>query len=155
MTVLMAPHPAEVLIERNGYIEEMLSGKQYYVTTDDLGRSVIGPKRHRAKPSMFRKRKSLKEKTTPVQSQPDPNDPDATDVILTGEEVSTDEVQEAVVLPRWKAWLVEQRRVWRNRMQDEQWHQTARHIAVDIFVWSMCGSLATIFIKGAWWVITL
>lgn len=155
MFMTVPPHPAAELGERNGYTEDVVGGQHRFVTRDDLGRSVLGPRRHRHRPGLIRKSKRPKEVTRMIKVTPANEDPDATQPFVIEAEEVPEVVVPAEAMPAWKAWLTEQKRVWRRRIMDPEWHLAGRHLAVDVFLWAMSLSLAVIFLKGAWWVVTL
>ena len=124
----------EMFKENGGYVEEV-HGEQRYVTSHQ-GRAVIGPRRHSAKGMLGRLRKRRSARIANSNS-------------------------ETVEVPRSEApmpdagVLARLRWAWLTRFYDEQWHKAVQHLGVDLMIWGVGGSVTAVFIKGAWWVISL
>jgi hypothetical protein len=150
-------HPAAEYVDKYGARREMVNGQPHYVTTDDQGRAIVGPKQHRHRLRWGRVRPerrpagggeggSIKAK---VHVGVDMADPEATVLIVQGEEVP------APKKVTWRDRVRHGKHVWMARLYDKEWHEATRHLAVDIMMWSMGLSMSVIFIKGAWWVVSL
>lgn len=121
------------------YGVETIKGQKFFVARDDKGRTVIGPKRHRAGGLWFT---GIKKKGAAMA------DNDNTVTIVVGEEMPPRErtLRERAREGWWK---------WRARLQDKEWHENSRQTAVTLFAWVALGSLAVMFLKLAVWAVTL
>lgn len=125
------------MFDTNGYRVDEIMGEKRYVTSDEHGRSVVGPVRHRRRAR------------TTAYRHPQ-TDADATIVLPSGEEVG---VGVAPVQVRDEP---EGRRArWMRRLKDREWHRAVRHTAVDVAMWASCLSLAAVIVKLAVVVVTL
>jgi hypothetical protein len=143
-------HPTGALAERNGFYQDKVNGERRYITVDDLGRAAVGPRVHRAGrlwPNM--KRRHTKQ-TQETMNQAADHSAETTVIVLDGEEV-----QDAVIVPEWRDRLRRSGRRLLACLRDKEWHETARQNAVTLFTYLTLGSVAAVFLKGAWWVVTL
>jgi hypothetical protein len=132
----------EEMFDSNGaYIEEV-DGELRYVTADERGRAVVGPRAHSRSRWMGNRRHT--------RNRPQ-IDGDTTNLVYAGEEVRG----VAQVPTGTQAWLRRQKAKWLNRFYNEEWHKAVQHTGVDLMVWTMGTSVAAVFVKGAYWVVTL
>jgi len=137
----------EELFQNNGYRTDLVGPEERYVSTDERGRSVIGPRRHGHRPrrGWWRNKhtKQTKKAGTAVHD-------DTTIVIIDrkGVEVAQQE-------PGLKGWAAHQKKVWLSRFYDAGWHKAVQHTAVDVLLWAAGLSMAAVMLKGAWWIVTL
>lgn len=116
------------LFDRNGYYVEDREGETRYVTRDERGRAVFGPRQHSTHGwmSKLHPRNRRSGVVTGPQSQEGP----------------TMETE-----PEKKGRL--------SRLRDAEFHKAVQHTAVDITMWACGLSLAAIAIKCAYWVVTM
>jgi hypothetical protein len=134
----------EEMFDQNGYWTEEVNGEQRYVTTDGKGRSVIGPRR-RGRRKLFGGRPHTQSRAVvPAQIDEGP-----TVVVRPYPEVvrGTARVR--------SGWWRRQKAVWTARFYDRDWHAAVQHTGVDVMIWVMGVSVSAVFVKAAYWVVTL
>lgn len=167
---LFGPVPPEhEHLERFGYREEKMRGRSYYVGSNDKGRAIVGPVRHRAKGWFGRGFRKSKKTQLPAQER--------TMKIVINEEAMRRMVAEAnktsslskavqnlrtsLTLPQSPAPQKEPgmfRRIanWCTELwYDEEWHKGARNTAGNILLWSFTAFAVLVFVKGALWVLSM
>lgn len=135
------------MMNSNGYYVDTVGGEEHYVTRDEHGFAQLGPRRRGARGLMatgHRPHRAARP-TPPAQ-----NDPDATILLPTGEEVGV------AIAPVTVRQETESRRArWARRIKDVSWHRAVQHLAVDVAMWSACTALAAVVLKVAYVVVTL
>lgn len=123
------------MFHANGYDVYEVRGEKRYVTRDEKGRAVVGPRRRGGRGVMaFLHPRGNGRK--PVQ-------------VVEAEYYGGDgqEPQEN--------WAQRAKRRWLERWYNPEWHKAVQHTALDLAIWAPCLALAAVSLKGAWWVVTL
>lgn len=131
----------------------------HYVGRDGLGRSVVGPVRHRRSGETTRDLSEKRDKAVAQEGQ------DAQTVRLTVPTMPT--VAKLLAdLPgmpqqpkppkktRWQR-LKERASALRENLYDPEWHYAVRHTGADVLLWSFVIFAGIVLGKGLWWVLSL
>lgn len=142
-------HRAAVHVERRGYYEEELKGGKYYVTKDERGGAVVGPKRHRGRALFSRKPRST------GSPEPEPQPPVPAPMEQVFEALRNIRVTPLGSFspppppPRRRV------RDWFSNWRDPEWHEAAQHTAKTVRMWSFTVFSVAIFAKGLLWILPM
>ena len=102
----------EEAFETNGYYVEVIDGENRYVTRDDKGRAVFGPRQRNAHGWMAKLHRPRRRNTAPAAPQ---SDADATILLPTGEELGIG-VEPAQIRDATEG-------KWARRLKSREWHR--------------------------------
>lgn len=140
----------EEMFDENGWYTEELYGQQRYVTRDERGKAVVGPRRRGGRGLMAighgsRKANANQRPQKAVVAELQSNAGEEVPVVLPS----------ASVRDKAASWTKRQRARWERRFKDKEWHSAVQHTALDVALWAACGSFAAVCVKAAWFVVTL
>jgi hypothetical protein len=121
------------MFDRNGYYIEDLEGETRYVTRDERGRAVFGPRQRRTHGWMAKLHPRNRRRNGAV-------------VGAESQEGSTMEL-ETEAGTRWGR--------LRARWRDAEFHKAVQHTAIDVTMWGCGLSLVAVAAKCAYWVVML
>ena len=139
-------HRAAPLMVQNGYYEEDLKGGRYYVTKDEKGGAVVGPKRHRGVSLFSRKKRS--------QGEPEPVPHPFQQAMESLRNISIEPIPvfSPAPPPRRRFARV---RDWFANWRDPEWHEAAQHTAKTVRMWAFTVFSVAIFAKGLLWILPM
>lgn len=144
-------HRAAPFMVQNGYYEEELRGGTYYVTKDDRGKAVVGPKRHRGSVLFGRKKRAAG--TPEPEPTPTPHPlQQAMDEVARNFRVQPIPGFSPLPPPRRRFARV---RDWFANWRDPEWHENAQHTAKTVRMWAFTLFSLAIFVKGLLWILPM
>lgn len=134
MTIDVAPVTFRAFVLQRGQRTDTIQGRQYRVSTDHKGRTVIGPARHRK-----------------MSSEPKAREVDPAAVTAAFSRIRTPWPAPPPQKPsRWQRVKDRVAAAW-DLFTDPDWHRLVQHVAVDVLVWALAIGVVGLVSRALYW----